>query len=66
MVDHLSGATGACEFHSCSQDPRSYINLTTTLGLPDLTTAAERSRNALTIVETEFEGLLSVHPSDSD
>jgi hypothetical protein len=26
-------------------------------GLPDLTTAAERSRNALTIVETELDGL---------
>jgi hypothetical protein len=26
-------------------------------GLPDLTTEAERSRRALTIVETELEGL---------
>jgi hypothetical protein len=26
-------------------------------GLPDLTTAAERSRRALTMVETELEGL---------
>lgn len=55
---HSLWRTGAWAFHSCSHDPRSYMILTTTLGLPSFKTRAERSRKACEMVLTELDGLL--------
>ena len=60
---HSAGSTGACEFHNCSHDPRSYMILTTTLGLPSLTIRSESSLKTPEMVVTLFEGLnLSAKP----
>jgi hypothetical protein len=55
---HSSGLTGAWAFQSCSQEPLSYMIFTTTLGLPCLSTLAERSRRDWEMVLTLLEGLM--------
>lgn len=54
---HSWAVTGACAFHNCSQEPRSYMTLTTTFLRFSLSTSAERSLSACDIVFTLFDGL---------